>query len=127
MVIYMVEPDPTMQRLLCLLLLICLPLQSFALQGRQLLSADIAHELQHEHGVHHHHDDDGAIYYDTSDESLEHALDHAGSSTSVWSDGPGALCVPLIESVSAGLPEPPRFIPDRWPDCPHRPPSSALG
>lgn len=116
-----------MRRFFCLLLLICLPLQSFALQGGQLLSAGIAHELQHDQGVQHHHDEDGSVHYDQSDESEQHAAEHSASSHSVWA--PAALPPPMPEAAARLLArgEPARSIPAPFLDGPHRPPAPALG
>ena len=54
-----------MRRLLCILLMLCLPLQGFAMQwGFAMQSSDLslAHEALHEGFVSHHHEDDGTIH-----------------------------------------------------------------
>lgn len=64
-----------MRRLVCLLMLMLLPLHGFAAQTGALHehAYNIAHELDHANGVSHHHAPDGTIYYDQSDESVQHA------------------------------------------------------
>lgn len=116
-----------MRRFFCLLLLICLPLQSFPLQGKQLLSADIAHELQHDQGVQHHHGDDGEIHYDSSDESAQHAVDSAGTSGSAWSPAPHLAPMPAAPLRLLVLVEPGQWVPDPQLDSPDKPPAPSLG
>lgn len=117
-----------MRHLLCLLLMLCLPLQSFALQWEHVLAGEttLAHEIEHDEHVPHHHDDDGAIHYGDSDESARHAQDHPGS--------PQPAAIPLTvqagtaaELVSLVRPHGPAPMPDPLLGCPHRPPSASLG
>jgi len=116
------------RRYFCLLLLICLPLQSFALQGGRLLSVGIAHELQHDQGIqHHHHDEDGSVHYDKSDESEQHVAEHSASSHSVWVPAAAPPQMPVAAARLLAQAEPVRFIPAPFLDGPHRPPASALG
>lgn len=117
-----------MRRFFCLLLLICLPLHSFALQGGLPLSAQIVHELEHDQGIqHHHHEDDGSIHYDQSDESAQHAQDHPASPHSAWSPAPHVF-TPAAARLSARVAlEPSRFVPEPFHDGPHRPPAPSLG
>ena len=65
-----------------LLLLLCLPLHGFAMQGGLPLAAGaptLLHEIEHDQGVQHHHDEDGSVHYDDSDKSLDHAQEHSCS------------------------------------------------
>ncbi|MGZ9043961.1 MAG: hypothetical protein ACXW24_05960 [Telluria sp.] len=118
-----------MRRFICILLLLCLPLQSFALQGGSLLfgsDSSMAHEIAHEEQVQHHHDDDGSLHYDDSDESAKHLADHSASPE------PAGLSVPELSAgpeqlVSVTKPEFSRFIPDPYLDSPLRPPARTLG
>ncbi|NML63450.1 hypothetical protein HHL21_20620 [Massilia sp. RP-1-19] len=118
-----------MRRLICIALLMCLPLQSFALQVGALLSgggANMAHQIEHDNHVQHHHDGDGSVHYDDSDESAQHAQDHT------CSPQPADLSVPKLPSapeqlVSVLKAEFSRFIPDPYLDDPLRPPSPAPG
>lgn len=117
-----------MRRLLCLLLLICLPLQSFAAQiaGVRMAAPGTAHQLAHADDVHHHHHDSGKVHYDESDESVQHS--HESSST-VQQLLPKAACVlfcPLIVSIAYPL-RPVSYIPDPYLDDPQRPPAFAPG
>lgn len=120
-----------MRRLICLLLLVCLPLQSFALQSGALLYAragdySISHQVDHAEGVEHHHDDNGSVHYDDSAESVQHIQDHS------WSSQPAFLSVPYqaLPPQQSGSPVDDavaRFIPDPFVDSPLRPPASSLG
>lgn len=118
-----------MRRLICILLLMCLPLHSFATQGGALLlgsNASIAHELEHDEGLHHHHDD-GSVHYDDSDESHDHIQDHSASSPQPA--GLSVLSLPtappqLISSLKIDFSH---FIPEPFLDGPLRPPSLTLG
>lgn len=120
-----------MRRLICILLLLCLPLQSFAVQGGAMLFASaggqsIAHELEHAAEIEHHHDDDGSVHYDDSDESAQH-IDDYPSSTQV-----AHLAVPFQpvapERLAGAVNDAQAcFIPDPVPDNPLRPPAPSLG
>lgn len=117
-----------MRHLLCLLLMLCLPLQSFALQWEHVLAGEttLAHQLEHDGHVAHHHHDDDSIHYDDSDESSRHVQDHTGSPQ------PAAIPLPVHavlapELVSIVRPAGPTSTPDPLLDCPQRPPSPALG
>ena len=119
-----------MRRLICLLLLMCLHLQSFALQAGAAMSGDtvnVAHEVAHEENIqHHHHDDDGSLHYDNSDESAQHTLDHSNCQqpAGVWIS---TLPPTPDQVVSVTAPEFSCFIPDPYLDSPLRPPALALG
>lgn len=118
-----------MSRLICIILMVCLPLQAFALQrdmgmGGKMYS--LAHEMEHAEGISHHHEEDGTVHYDDSVESKLHL---AESSSVHWPPGLPTIVVlalPLILSCKA-LEDPPAFFPDRVPEQPQRPPSSSLG
>ena len=118
-----------MLRLLCLLLLVLLPLQSLASQKggvRAPGDAAVLHEIAHAEEVLHHHDDDGTIHYDDSSESLQHVDDHCSCSHL-------CLLIPAFATLSedagtqARYPDPVSFIPDPWLDDPQRPPSHTPG
>lgn len=70
-----------MRRLLILILVCLLPLQSLhAAVGAWLDEGHDQHEMHwvdHEHGVSHHHLGDGQVQQDASDESQQHMGDHA--------------------------------------------------
>jgi hypothetical protein len=123
------QPKTTMRRLLCILLMFCLPLQSFAMQWSTAMETDgmsLTHEALHDEHVSHHHEDDGSIHFDNSDESSQHIGDHYCSLQ------PAVLC------LAAALPAPlelvedlrvvwDRSVPDPELKLPDRPPSHALG
>ena len=118
-----------MRRLLCILLMMCLPLQGFAMQWSGLLTGEsttIAHELAHEENIQHHHEDDGTVHYDDSGESADHMLDHQASAQPLHIVAPSVPAAPeqLVSSLPARAALP---IPDPFLDCPHRPPAIALG
>ena len=120
-----------MRRLICLLLLLCLPLQSFALPGSALLSAalggpGIAHELDHAAQIEHHHDDDGSVHYDDSDESEQH-IDDYSSSTQVAHLAVLLQPVAPNQCATAVDDAPACFIPTPFPDSPLRPPALSPG
>jgi hypothetical protein len=108
-----------------------LPLQSFAVQGGAMLfgsagGQSIAHELDHAAEIEHHHDDDGSVHYDDSDESAQHIDDYPSSSQVAHLALPFQPVAPerLAGAVNGTQA---RFIPDRAPDNPLRPPSPSLG
>lgn len=117
-----------MRRLLCLFLLICLPLHSFAMQlggVHALIGSGLVHEVVHDQGIEHHHDQDGSIHYDQSDESEQHVQEHCGAAQFI-----------LPVSFSATLPGTPQgerplvrptFIPHPHLEDPDRPPVPAPG
>jgi hypothetical protein len=116
------------RKLLCLLLMLILPLQAFALQGGSHPDAhayDLQHEMAHQHGVSHHHDDSGNVHYDDSTESKQHAADSvcchhfasiASSNLFISFDAPSEA---VNRTPATGVPPP--FL-----ERPQRPPS-ALG
>ncbi|GGY85996.1 hypothetical protein ACFFTM_16840 [Pseudoduganella plicata] len=118
-----------MRLLLCLLLTLCLPLQSFALQWEPVLAGKmtLAHEVEHDKRVqHHHHEKDGTVHYDQSDESAKHVQDHT------CTPQPAAVPLPPLpvlppQLISIVRPDGPAPMPDPFLDCPHRPPSAPLG
>lgn len=111
------------RRLLCLLLLLVLPLQTLAAGG--LLPTGnahgLAHEIDHLKGTHHHHEEDGSIHYDESGESATHLAEHSPSqpSATLPSFHAPQTVVPLY--VVAAAP-PPHSLPDPVPERPQRPP-----
>lgn len=125
-----------MRRLLHILLLLCLPLYGFAMQGglpqapgaaSPLQPAMLLHELEHEQGVaHHHHEEDGSVHYDDSDESREHAQEHS-SSTQPAGFGHARLAIPFARPVDTPGFYVARRVPEPFLDGPHRPPSFAPG
>jgi hypothetical protein len=121
---------PTTVRLLfCILLLICLPLQSFASQIAGVWApnaASLAHVADHPEDLHHHHEDDGTIHYDESDESLQHAHEHSTPSQLLLLS-PGLLPFTAHAACAADFPDPASHIPDPCLDEPQRPPAVAPG
>ena len=118
-----------MRRLICILLLLWLPLQSFAMHGASLLpgpGTGMSHVIDHDNQVQHHHDEDGSTHYDQSDESAQHVQDHSCSPQPAY---PSASKLPTVpeQLVSVTIPEFARFIPDPFLDGPLRPPAPALG
>jgi len=118
------------RRLIATLLLLCLPLQGFAMQWGQLpaggTASSIVHELDHDYGVrHHHHEADGSVHYDDSDESVKHLQEHSSGQPA------GIIAQTTLgappQPVSSILVEVTQFLPDPLPDCPHRPPARSLG
>jgi hypothetical protein len=102
-----------------------LPLHGFAMQSGWFAddhAFDINHALEHSDGVNHHHEDDGSIHYDDSDESVQHAFEHAASQPPVVLPSvyfPAALQVADADMAVYA----PRNIPDPIPERPQRPPS----
>lgn len=118
-----------MRRLICILLLMCLPLQSFAVQGGSLLfesDSSLAHELAHDERVQHHHEDDGSVHYDDSNESAQHIQDHSSSPQPAYLPIPKLPAAPE-QLVSVAKTEFARFIPEPFLDGPLRPPAPTLG
>lgn len=122
-----------MRRLFCILLMLCLPLQGFAMQWPMALASDAAplaqevmHEVMHDAHVSHHHDDDGTLHIDDSDESEQHIQDHSSPPQPATLP---ALLLPLappgpVFTVPTALVQ---YIPDPMLELPHRPPSPSLG
>ena len=118
-----------LRRIFYILLLLCLPLYGFAMQGSvppAAGAASLVHELEHEEGIHHHHEDDGSVHYDESDESLDHAQEHSSPSQPV-SFGVVRLAIPPEQAVSEPGPYVAQEVPEPFLDGPHRPPAFALG
>ncbi|MEW6371152.1 MAG: hypothetical protein AB1584_09460 [Pseudomonadota bacterium] len=119
-----------MRRIVHILLLLCLPLYGFAMQGSLPPAGDavsFVHELEHDEGVpHHHHEEDGSVHYDESDESLDHAQEHSSPLQPVGFGLP-RLVLPPEQPVSELGPYVARSVPEPFLEGPHRPPSSSLG
>lgn len=119
-----------LRRFVYLLLLLCLPLYGFAMQGSLAPvagGATLVHELEHDEGVsHHHHEDDGSIHYDESDASLDHAQEHSSPSQPAGFGLP-RLSFPPEQAVSEPASYVARAVPEPFLDGPHRPPAFALG
>ncbi len=116
-----------MRRLVCLLLCLILPLQALALQGgwsQQGEAFDLAHEIAHQQGTSHHHEDSGSIHYDESPESAQHLADHEACQSSA-SLLPAVLALPGFSPASVNIDHSGRYVPDRFPECPQRPPSAS--
>ena len=117
-----------MRRIIYILLLLCLPLYGFAMQGGlpQAYGADsIVHELEHDEGVYHHHEDDGSVHYDESDESLAHAQEHSCAQPIGFSVP--SLTVPPEQQVSGLAPFTAHAVPEPFLDGPRKPPRLAPG
>ena len=119
-----------LRRIVHLLLLLCLPLYGFAMQGGLPPVAEavsLVHMLEHDRDIHHHHhEDDGTVHYDESDESLDHAHEHCSSSQPVGFGFP-RLVLPALQPVSEPGPYIAQAVPEPFLDGPHRPPAFALG
>ena len=122
-----------MRRLLCLLLLICLPLQSFAMQMEdvaRMTPAGVAHELDHlQERLHHHHaaeNDSGAVHYDDSEASIEHSDKHGHCCAQLLLKPLAAQFLPFEAAFATGG-EPMVSTPHPYLDGPQRPPSSTPG
>ena len=119
-----------MRRLVHLLLLFCLPLYGFAMQGglpHAQGPAPLVHVLEHEQGVqHHHHEEDGSVHYDASDESLDHVQECSSHSQPFGFSLP-QLTVPPEEAASEPDAYLARTVPEPFLDGPHRPPAFAPG
>lgn len=116
-----------MRRLFCLLLLICLPLQSFAAQvaAVRVAAGGSLHVLAHASDAHHHHHDDGVVHYDDSDESVQHTHDASAGAQHLLPEPP-RLFTPAQVAL-AGPFERGGHIPDPYLDDPQRPPAFAPG
>lgn len=121
-----------MHRLICILLLICLPLQSFAMQSGVLAAGPgnehgFTHALAHAEEIeHHHHDEDGSLHFDDSDESVQHVHDHCSSAQAAFLAEPFKQIAPAQPASETGDATA-RYIPDPFLDSPLRPPLTALG
>lgn len=119
-----------MRRIVHILLLFCLPLYGFAMQGSLPSVEDtvsLVHELEHDEGIHHHHhEEDGSIHYDESDESLDHVHEHSSSSQPVGLGLPH-LILPAENPMSELGPYIAQTVPEPFLDGPHRPPAFSLG
>ncbi len=118
-----------MRRLVCLLLLICLPLQSFAWRNDNLQPAQsgLAHGIAHaEAQLHHHHDEDGSVHFDDSDESLKHSGEHSCATQCSLISGELTKFAQLKVSL-AHAQAPPSALPNPFLDDPQRPPAFAPG
>ena len=119
-----------MRRIVHILLLFCLPLYGFAMQGglpHVVDAVSLIHEVEHDEGIHHHHhEEDGSIHYDESDESLDHAHESSSSSQPVGFGLP-PLLLPVEHPVSELGPYIAQTVPAPFLDGPHRPPALSLG
>lgn len=117
-----------MRRLFCLLLMMCLPLQSLAAQmtGVRLAGAGVSHQLDHVNDIHHHHHDDGQVHYDESDDSIEHSHESSAMAQHLPLDEAGLPFHPLNVTL-ADPPEPLSAVPHPYLDDPQRPPAFAPG
>ena len=117
-----------MRRLFCLLLLICLPLQSFAAQvaGVRVAGAGAAHVLAHASDLHHHHHDDGQVHYDDSSESARHTHDASSSALHLLPEAAPRLFLPALPARADRF-ERAGHMPNPYLDDPQRPPASAPG
>ncbi|MFC0253628.1 hypothetical protein [Massilia consociata] len=118
-----------MRRIVHILLLLCLPLYGFAMQGGAQHAygvATLAHLLEHEEGVQHHHDDDGSVHYDDSEASRDHAQDHSScAQPATCSFQPRT--VPPEQLVTRVPVHPEQPAPEPYLDGRRKPPRHALG
>ena len=118
-----------MRRILYILMLFCLPLYGFAMQGAVPPATGVAslvHVLDHDEGVSHHHEHDGSVHYDDSDASLEHTQEHSCATQPAGCGLPrsflffGKATAQRGSYVAA-------LVPDPVLEGPHRPPAFPLG
>lgn len=118
-----------MRRFIYILLLLCVPLYGFAMQGglpQAYGSESLAHEIVHEEGIHHHHhEEDGSVHYDESDESFDHVHEH--SCAQPISCSVPSLTVPPEQQVPEPMPFIAQAAPEPFLDGPRKPPRLALG
>ena len=114
-----------MRRLVYLFLFLILPLHAFALQsgwsqtGKAL---NLAHEIDHHQGNSHHHKADGSTQYDDTVESTEHLGEPDCCQQSA------SMPLPVLPLLSFPAPSnnphhPGIAVPQRFPECPQRPPA----
>jgi len=119
-----------MRRFFCILLLLCLPLQSIAMHCERMLAADVtmlAHAIEADDQSAHHHGDDGSVHYaDGADESAQHVLDHSCSPQPATM-APAVALLLSLEPVTHAPPDALPFVPDPHLDDPLRPPAFSLG
>lgn len=116
------------RRIFYILLLCCLPLYAFAMQGglpQAYGAALLAHALEHEEGIHHHHEEDGTVHYDDSAESIAHAQEHSCAQPISFSIP--SLSLPAGQQVAHQAPIIAREIPEPYLDGPRKPPRHAPG
>ena len=118
-----------MRRIIYILLLLCLPVYGFAMQGglpHAYGLGSLAHEVEHDEGIQHHHEDDGSIHYDESDESFDHAQDHSSSQQPAGASLPTPAVVPeqLVSSLTVFMA---RAAPEPFLDGPRKPPRPSPG
>lgn len=123
-----------MRRIFHILMLFCLPLYGFAMQGGLPPAGGVAsivhqleHQLEHEQGVqHHHHEDDGSVHYDESDASRDHAQEHSSTSQPAGFGFPHPVAPPekFASEVGTYVVGP---VPEPFLDGPHRPPATTPG
>jgi hypothetical protein len=115
------------RRFLCILLMLFLPLQSFALHmggNASAMGFDIGHEIDHLVGASHHHDDDhGSVHYDNSGESAHHFAEHAAGASCIALPSTAVLPCPIALS-SIVIPDPGHYLPEPFPERLQRPPCS---
>jgi hypothetical protein len=117
-------------RLFCILLLVCLPLQSFAAQfggARAMDVTSVSHSIDHlldQH--HHHHEGDGEIHYDDSAESNEHSHEHSHTCQLFLIKPPSIVFAQPAPLLTRGA-EQIAYIPHPYLDGPQRPPAFAPG
>ena len=123
-----------MRRILHILLLLCLPLYAFAMQGETTPAGMpapgaqvLVHVLEHQAGIaHHHHEEDGSTHYDDSKESLDHVQEHSSCQQ------PANVSLPRLGSppetlLSRVLAYRARTVLEPFLDGPHRPPAFVPG
>lgn len=117
-----------LRRILYILLLLCLPMSGFAMQGSWppvAAAASVEHALDHAEGIHHHHDSDGSVHYDESDASLDHTQEHCSAQPAGF--GLPRLTVPPEQAVQETGSYIAQAVPEPFLALPHRPPARSLG
>lgn len=114
-----------MRRLVLLLLIALLPLQSLhaAVGLVQPVGGDTQHWVDHQWGVSHHHHDDGSVHHDDSDESKRHVSPvDACHSPAAPARSVGAMSLPVWAQAPPVFRAP--FISDPFLQGPKRPPQA---
>lgn len=119
-----------MRRIIHILLLLCLPMYGFAMQGGLAQSygaGSLAHAVAHDENIlHHHHEDDGSVHYDASEQSLAHAQDHHSCAQPIDLLIP-ILVVPPEQLLSSEVVPAAETLTDPFLDGPRKPPRHAPG
>jgi hypothetical protein len=119
-----------LRRIITILLLLCLPMYGFAMQGslpQAYGAGSLAHAVAHDENIlHHHHEDDGSVHYDASEKSLAHAQDHHSCAQAIDLLIPLAI-VPPEQLLSGVIVPAAEALTEPFLDGPRKPPRHAPG